>query len=96
MEQIESVDKMIIFHKWNPSPLMPEQYEYRKKLLFNELLQELSNMDNDSEYSFKLIYLAINKYYPAIASEKTVTENAKSRINKQLKVLQELEAALVA
>lgn len=96
IEQIEWSDKMILFHVDNPSRLMPEQYEYRKKLLFNELIEELMKIEDIPNYNFKLIYLAIHKYYPELIQTVPDKENNNVKINQQFKELKELEAVLAA
>ncbi len=96
IEQIEKVDKMILFHENSPSKLMAEQYEYRKKLFFKELIEEIMKIDDLSKYSFKLISLAINKFYPELVQSSAGKESKSIKINKQLKEFKELEAVLVA
>jgi len=96
IEQIEKVDKMILFHASNPSKTSLDQYEYMKKRFLNELIEELMKIQDISKYNFKLIYLAINKYYPELIQTATNKKKDSTKINKQLKELQELEAVLVA
>ena len=93
VEQIEKVDKMIVFNASNPSKLSTDQYEYLKQRFLNELIEELMKIHNLSKYSFKLINLAINKYYPELIQTGASKD---TKINKQLKEFKELEAVLVA
>jgi len=95
IEHIEKADQMIQFNSANPSKLMADQYEYMKERFLSELIEELMNINNLSKYSFKLISIAINKYYPELKQGKSTKENS-TRINKQLKEFKELEAVLVA
>ena len=96
IQQIEEVDKMILFHSTNPSKLMAEQYEDLKKRFLSELIEELMNIQNLSKYSFKLIALAINKYYPELIQTASGKKKDSTKINKQLREFKELEAVLVA
>ena len=96
IEQIERTDKMILFNADNPSRFMTEQWEYRKRLLFNELIQELMNIKDASKYSFKLIYMAINKYYPELIKASANTENNSIEMIIQPKDVSELESVLAA
>lgn len=97
IEQIEWVDKMIKSHKENPSPFMREQYEAEKEELLGQLIDELVASENRSTYSFKLILMAINKYYPQlIVSGKTSVKKTaqwKSE-DKHYKELRGLEGVL--
>ena len=94
-DQIKEVDKMILLHSKNPSKLMYDQYEYRKERLLSELIEELISLKNLSKYSFQLIYLAINKYYPDIIHS-TEEKNKRQSKNKIPGELREIEAILAA
>ncbi len=91
--RIEDADKMIVFNSANSSKLMAGQYEYQKERLLRELFEELMNMKNLSKYSFQLMYLAINKYYPEITNHKGI---GKINTERQPSELRDLEAMLVA
>ena len=90
IEKIDRVDKMVKLHADNPSKFMLEQYEAKKEKLLCYLIDELVDAKLRSPYSFRLIHLALKKYYPEIA-------NPKKRIlrNGRNKELMELEAVLV-
>ena len=96
IEQIEKVDKMIQFNSTNPSRLMTDQYEDLKKRFLSELIEELMSIQDISKYSFKLINIAINKYYPELIQKATTKKKNGTKISKQLKEFKELEAVLVA
>ncbi len=96
ISQIEEVDKLILFNSGNSSKLMSDQYEYRKERFLSELIEELMSIKNLSKYSFQLIYLAINKYYPEIIQNTVTKGNRQIKISKLPKELKELEAVLVA
>jgi hypothetical protein len=96
IENIEKVDKMIQLNSSNPSKLMVDQYEYRKERLLSELIDELKDVRNLSKYSFQLIFLAINKYYPELIKSSTTKGKRFPKKDKHYKELKELEAVLVA
>ena len=97
VENLEKVDKMIQLNSSNPSKLMVEQYEYRKERLLSELIDELKDIHNLSKYSFQLIFLAINKYYPELIKSPSSMGNKSSKKDKHYREeLKELEAVLVA
>ena len=92
MEQINRVDSMILLHSNNPSKRMSEQYEEMKKQFLGELIEELINIKHLSKYSFKLIDLAIKKYYPELIINESELNGIKSK--KSSLEFKELEAAL--
>lgn len=90
IEKIDQVDSMIKLHADNPSSFMLEQYEAKKQKLLGYLIDELIDSTLRSPYSFRIIVLALQKYYPEVIS-------GKSRIKKGKNddTLKDLEAALV-
>lgn len=64
IEKIDRVDKMILLHSSNPSNFMLDQYKAKKEKLLGYLIDELVDAKVRSPYSFKLILLALNKFYP--------------------------------
>ena len=96
MEQIEKVDKMILFHADNPSKFMTEQYEDLKKRFLGELIDELMSISSLSKYSFKLVNLAINKYYPELKQATAIKKEDATNANTSLDEFKELEAFLAA
>jgi len=90
IEKIDQVDKMITIHSSNPSKLMLEQYKAKKEKLLCYLIDELVDQKNRSPYSFRLILLALNKFYPDILNK----NNRQLSKVKNYKELKELEAVL--
>lgn len=86
IEKIEKVDEMIKIHKSNPSKFMLNQYEAKKEKLLAYLIDELMDSKVRSAYSFKLIMMALTKFYPGLAS--------KPFKNKEYPNLKDLEAVL--
>jgi hypothetical protein len=70
IEKIERVNKMIKVHSSNPSKFMAEQYEAKKEKLLGYLIDELVDAKLRSPYSFQLIRLALNKFYPELKNGK--------------------------
>lgn len=64
IEKINRVDKMIQLHSSNPSDFMIKQYNAKKEKLLGYLIDELVDAKVRSPYSFKLILLALNRFYP--------------------------------
>jgi hypothetical protein len=90
IEKIEQVDKLIKIHAKNPSKFMVEQYEAKKEKLLGYLIDELVDAKVRSPYSFRLIYMALLKFYPKemkAGSKKTAT------LSKELKSLEAVLAA---
>lgn len=75
VQEIQKVDDMIKLHKSNPSKFMLEQYEAKKEKMLVYFIDELASAKPTSPYSFKLILLAIEKFYPDI-DRKTQDEDA--------------------
>jgi hypothetical protein len=96
VEQIEKVNKMIALNGSNPSKLMVDQYEYRKELLLSELIDELKDIHSLSKYSFQLIFLAINRYYPELIVAATSKGKKQIKKDKHYKDLKAIEAVLAA
>jgi hypothetical protein len=96
LEQIEKVEKMILFHSSNPSSLMASQYTEMKQRYFSQLIAELMDLQNLSKYSFKLIYLALNKYYPELNDTNTTSETISSKPKRSPREFRELASRLVA
>jgi hypothetical protein len=90
IEKIDQVDKIITIHAGNPSKFMLEQYMAKKEKLLSYLIDELVDQKVRSAYSFKLISLALNKFYPDIAKK----NNRQLSKVKNYKELKELEAVL--
>ena len=88
IDQIEWVDKMIKSHKGNPSPFMREQYETEKEELLGQLIDNLVDPHNRSPYSFKLIRMAIAKYYPGVVKRGKSIHITKDRHYNELKALE--------
>lgn len=84
---------MIKIHINNPSGFMLEQYQAKKEKLLSYLIEELTDAKVRSPYSFRLIMLALNKFYPDIQN-KPVKLNLKKQDNINLDDLKELERAL--
>jgi ribosomal protein S15P/S13E len=91
IEKIDKVDEMIRLHSKNPSKFMLEQYEAKKEKLLSYLIDELVDSKMRSPYSFKLVFMALQKYYPAL-----MTENFVKKADGSSKELKELEAVLAA
>ena len=88
IEKIDEVDKMIQLHQSNPSKFMLIQYEAKKEKLLGYLIDELVDSKLRSPYSFRLIFLALTKYYPDLV-KKPVKDN------KHYNELKGLESVLV-
>jgi hypothetical protein len=86
IEKIEKVDEMVKVHASNPSKFMLEQYEAKKEKLLGYLIDELVDAKIRSPYSFKLIILALIKFYPELMSPK----NKKDKHYDELKDLEEV------
>lgn len=69
IEKIDQVDKMIAIHSGNSSKFMLEQYKAKKEKLLGYLIDELVDSRIRSPYSFRIILLALNKYYPNLTSK---------------------------
>ncbi len=95
IEKIDKVDEMVKLHAKNPSKFMLEQYEAKKEKLLGYLIDELVDSKMRSPYSFKLVLMALQKYYPKLMKEKGYKKkaNGPSPVKEQLK---ELEAVLAA
>ena len=85
VEKIDRVDKMIKFHSSNPSKFMLVQYEAKKEKLLSYLIDELVDAKLRSPYSFKLVFMALNKYYPEIQKKQIP---AKDKYYQELKTLE--------
>lgn len=72
IEKIERVDEMIKFNLSNLSKDELVKYEAEKEELLACLIQELASDKIRSIYSFKLIVMAINKFYPDIQNNKII------------------------
>jgi hypothetical protein len=90
IEKIENVDKMIKLHSSNSSQFMLEQYQSKKEKLLGYLIDELIHAKLRSPYSFKLIMLALQKFYPELK------KSSKLLKDKHYKELKDIEAVLVA
>jgi ribosomal protein S15P/S13E len=90
IEKIEEADKMIKAHSKNSSKLMLEQYEAKKQKLLGYLIDELVDAKVRSPYSFKLIYMALHKFYPKLMKSEYKETAGTS------KELKSLEAVLAA
>jgi len=91
IEKIGKADEMVKLHSKNPSKFMRSQYEAKKEKLLSYLIDELADAKVRSPYSFKLIYMAIQKYYPQLMKIKTT-----NKMNIDFKDLKDLEAVLAA
>ena len=90
IEKIEEVDGMIKKHSSNASAFMLEQYEAKKEKLLGYLIDELVDAKLRSPYSFKLILLALMKFYPEL-----IQKNPSSlKLDKHYGELKDLEAVL--
>jgi|GEM_PF-864752 hypothetical protein len=95
IEQIESADKMVKAHKGNTSSFMRAQYEAEKEELLSKLIDELVDSDNRSQYSFKLILMAITKFYPELFRRSAGSRvSGHLRLDKHYKELKGLESVL--
>lgn len=90
IEKIEKVDAMIKLHSSNPSKFMLDQYQAKKEKLLSYLIEELTDSSIRSPYSFRLIVLALKKFYPDIQVK---SAPAKKEHAKALKELEKLLAA---
>ena len=90
IEKIGQADDMVKKHSSNPSKFMLEQYEAKKEKLLGYLIDELVDASIRSPYSFKLIQLALKRFYP-----KLMKPGNNSLHNKHYKELKELEAVLI-
>jgi hypothetical protein len=91
IEKIQEVDAMIRLHSSNPTKFMLQQYEAKKEKLLGDLIDELVDAKIRSPYSFRLISLALLKFYP----ELTKTKSRKLLQDKHYTELKALEAVLV-
>ncbi len=89
IEKIDRVDQLIKFHSSNPSSFMSEQYESKKEKLLSYLIDELVDSKIRSPHSFRLIFMALLKYYPEISDENSNLRKTNSSLN-------DLEAVLIA
>ena len=97
IERIERVDNMLKLHSSNPSKFMLEQYEAKKIKLLGYLIDELVDAKLRSAYSFRLIAMALAKFYPEFKKEnKSKSANSKLAKNKNYKELKALETVLAA
>jgi hypothetical protein len=87
INKIDDVDKMVKHHATDSSDFMLRQYEAKKEKLLGYLIDELINSSVRSHYSFKLISMALNKYYPDL--------NTKVEEDKNYLKLKEIEDVLV-
>ncbi len=92
IEKIGEVDKMIKFHSSNPSKFMLEQYEAKKEKLLGYLIDELVDAKLRSQYSFRIILLALIKFYPQLGKANSHTIFNKK--DKHYGELKNLEAVL--
>ncbi len=88
IDKIERVDKMVKVHSSNPSKFMLEQYESKKEKLLSYLIDELVDARLRSPYSFRLVMLALIRYYPEVINAK------KPMKDKHYNELKDLEAVL--
>lgn len=89
IEKIEGADKMVKLHSSNPSKFMLEQYQAKKEKLLGYLIDELVDAKMRSPYSFKLVILALMKFYPELMKPKKLFQD------KHYEELKGLEAVLV-
>jgi len=94
IEKIKKVDDMIKFHSSNPSTFLLDQYQAKKEKLLSYLIDELITSEVRSPYSFKLIIMALIKFYPEleIGKPEKISRSKKNNSND----LKELEKSLVA
>lgn len=88
IDKIDQVEKMIKLHSNNPSKFMLEQYEAKKEKLLGYLIDELIDAKVRSPYSFRLIVLALRKYYPEILETQDQNSLAKDKHYKELMPLE--------
>lgn len=93
IEKIDQVDIMVKQHKSNPSKFMLEQYQAKKEKLLAYLIDELVDASVRSPYSFRLITLALIKFYPELTKKEKPT-NAKLSKDKHYQELRGLESVL--
>jgi hypothetical protein len=91
IDKIDKVDEMVKLHAKNPSKFMLEQYEAKKEKLLGYLIDELVDSKMRSPYSFKLIFMALQKYYPELMK---LGKKQADRI--RYKELKDIEAVLAA
>jgi len=91
VERINRLDKMIKIHSKNPSKFMLEQYMAKKEKLLGYLIDELVDARVRSAYSFRIISMALNRFYPNIA---TVDSRKLTKV-KNYKELKGLESVLM-
>lgn len=94
IEKIQKTDDMIKMHSSNPSKFMLGQYQAKKDKLLSYLIAELTEADVRSAYSFKLIVMALIKFYPELGIGKP--DKIKRPKKNDSDELKELEKALVA
>ncbi len=70
IEKIEKVDDMVKLHSSNPSKFMYEQYSAKKEKLLGYLIEELADAKLRSPYSFRIIVLALMRFYPEVIESK--------------------------
>jgi len=75
IEKINEVDGMVKLHATNPSKFMLSQYEAKKEKLLSYLIDELLNSSIRSAESFRIIMMALLKYYPEFNPSKTGEKN---------------------
>jgi hypothetical protein len=90
IEKINEVDNMIKVHSSNPSKFMIDQYKAKKEKLLGYLIDELVDAQIRSPFSFRLIMLALNKYYPNLNKLEQKSKSEEIRYNG----LKDLEAIL--
>lgn len=91
--RIEEVDNMVKLHSKNPSKFMLEQYQAKKEKLLGYLIEELADAKLRSPYSFKIIILALIRFYPELSDGKK--EKAILKKDKHYNDLKNIEAVLV-
>ena len=84
--KIDEVDKMVKLHASDSSKFMLQQYEAKKEKLLGYLIDELVDSPLRSHYSFKLVLMALKKYYPDL--------NKKVSSDKNYEELKSIEAVL--
>lgn len=92
IERIERVDSMLKLHSSSSSSFMIEQYEAKKVKLLGYLIDELVDSKLRSAYSFRLVAMALAKFYPNLTKE----NKSKLYKNKSYKELKALETVLAA
>ncbi len=91
--KIEEVDNMVKIHSSNPSKFMFQQYQAKKEKLLGYLIEELADAKLRSPYSFRIIALALIKFYPELFDGKEIKIALKK--DKHYSELKNLEAVLV-